>query len=286
MELAVRDGDSSVYPASSANGERYQWGLDRFIAEARTLAKFKHPAIVRVLSVFEDNNTAYMVMEYELGQSLQQVLDGRKTLGEDDLIPIMAPLLDGLEMIHATGFIHRDVKPANIYIWEDGSPVLLDFGSARQALGGQTKSLTSIVSPGYAPFEQYYSNGDRQGPWTDIYSLAATMYRAISGIMPMDAIDRSEAILKAERDIFVSVGEIGHGRYSPEFMRALDHALSPLPNGVTNLAYRRTTLDQFRAPPAAHWIVKRDSSFSRRGRLMRSLLSSQSRQCQVCETSM
>lgn len=226
MELAVRDGDNSVYPASSANGERYQWGLDRFISEARTLAKFKHPAIVRVLSVFEENNTAYMVMEYERGQSLQQVLDGRKTLGEDDLIPILAPLLDGLEIIHASGFIHRDIKPANIYIREDGSPVLLDFGSARQALGSQTKSLTSIVSPGYAPFEQYYSKGDRQGPWTDIYSLAATMYRAISGIMPMDAIDRSEAILKAERDIFVSVGEIGHGRYSPGFMHALDHALS------------------------------------------------------------
>tara|TARA_R110002073_G_scaffold101170_3_gene229995 strand:+ start:1182 stop:4037 length:2856 start_codon:yes stop_codon:yes gene_type:complete len=226
MELAVRDGDNSVYPASSANGERYQWGLDRFIAEARTLAKFKHPAIVRVLSVFEENNTAYMVMEYEQGESLQQVLDRRKTLNEEELIPILAPLLDGLELIHASGFIHRDIKPANIYIRRDQSPVLLDFGSARQALGEQTKSLTSIVSPGYAPFEQYYSKSDRQGPWTDIYSLAATMYRAISGVMPMDAIDRSEAILKAERDIFVSAGEIGEGRYTPEFMAALDHALN------------------------------------------------------------
>jgi len=226
MELAVRDGDNSVYPASSANGERFRWGLDRFITEARTLAKFKHPAIVRVLTVFEDNNTAYMVMEYERGESLQQVLERRKTLDEDELIPILAPLLDGLEMIHATGFIHRDIKPANIYIREDNTPVLLDFGSARQALGEQTKTLTSIVSPGYAPFEQYYSKSDRQGPWTDIYSLAATMYRAISGIMPMDAIDRSEAILKAERDIFVSAGEIGHGRYSEQFMRAIDHALN------------------------------------------------------------
>lgn len=226
MELAVRDGDNSVYPASSANGDRYQWGLDRFIAEARTLAKFKHPAIVRVLSVFEENNTAYMVMEYEQGESLQQVLDRRKTLNEEELIPILAPLLDGLEIIHASGFIHRDIKPANIYIRKDQSPVLLDFGSARQALGEQTKSLTSIVSPGYAPFEQYYSKSDRQGPWTDIYSLAATMYRAISGVMPMDAIDRSEAILKAERDIFVSAGEIGEGRYTAEFMAALDHALS------------------------------------------------------------
>lgn len=250
MELAVRDGDNSVYPASSANGERYQWGLDRFISEARTLVKFKHPAIVRVLSVFEDNNTAYMVMEYEHGESLQQLLDARKTLDEDELMPILAPLLDELEVIHATGFIHRDIKPANIYIREDGSPVLLDFGSARQALGQQTKTLTSIVSPGYAPFEQYYSKSDRQGPWTDIYSLAATLYRAISGIMPMDAIDRSEAIIKAERDVFVSAGEIGQGRYSTEFMRAIDHALnfseksalSRLPIGAANSVLNPTTL--------------------------------------------
>jgi serine/threonine protein kinase len=225
MELAVRDGDFSVHPASEANGERYQWGLERFIEEARTLAKFKHPAIVRVLSVFEENNTAYMVMEYERGQSFQQVIEQRRTIPEQELIQIIGPLLDGLEVIHASGFIHRDIKPANIYIRRDGSPVLLDFGSARQALGVQTKSLTSIVSPGYAPFEQYYSKSDKQGPWTDIYSLAATMYRAITGLMPMDAIDRSEAILKAEKDAFVSAEVIGQGRYSAQFLAAIDNGL-------------------------------------------------------------
>ena len=225
MELAVRDGDFSVHPASEANGERYQWGLERFIEEARTLAKFKHPAIVRVLSVFEENNTAYMVMEYERGQSFQQVIEQRRTIPEQELIQIIGPLLDGLEVIHASGFIHRDIKPANIYIRRDGSPVLLDFGSARQALGVQTKSLTSIVSPGYAPFEQYYSKSDKQGPWTDIYSLAATMYRAIAGLMPMDAIDRSEAILKAEKDAFVSAEVIGQGRYSAQFLAAIDNGL-------------------------------------------------------------
>ena len=225
MELAVRDSDNSVYPASEANGERYRWGLERFISEARTLAKFKHPAIVRVLSVFEENNTAYMVMEYERGQSLQQVIDQRKTFSEQELMQIVGPLLDGLELIHSNGFIHRDIKPANIYIRRDGSPVLLDFGSARQALGEQTKSLTSIVSPGYAPFEQYYSKSDKQGPWTDIYSLAATMYRAITGLMPMDAIDRSEAILKAEKDAFVSAEVLGAGKYSAQFLRAIDNGL-------------------------------------------------------------
>ena len=225
MELAVRDGDNSVYPASEANGERYQWGLERFISEARTLAKFKHPAIVRVLSVFEENNTAYMVMEYERGESFQQVIDQRKDFTEQELLRIIGPLLDGLELIHNNGFIHRDIKPANIYIRRDGSPVLLDFGSARQALGEQTKSLTSIVSPGYAPFEQYYSKSDRQGPWTDIYSLAATMYRAVTGLMPMDAIDRSEAILKAEKDAFISAETLGAGKFSAQFLRAIDAGL-------------------------------------------------------------
>ena len=225
MELAVREGDFSVYPASCAHDTRYRWGLDRFLAEARTLARFKHPAIVRVNSVFEANNTAYMVMEYQHGMSLQAVLDRRGTLPENELIALVMPLLDGLQIIHAEGFIHRDIKPSNIYIRRDGHPVLLDFGSARQALGEETKTLTSVVSPGYAPFEQYYSKSDRQGPWTDIYGLGATLYRALSGLQPMAAIDRSEAILKAERDVFVSAAELGSGRYSPNFLRAVDAAL-------------------------------------------------------------
>ncbi|MGE0485609.1 MAG: protein kinase [Gammaproteobacteria bacterium] len=225
MELAVRDGDHSVYPASRAHDKRYRWGLDRFLTEARTLARFKHPAIVRVLSVFEANNTAYMVMEYQDGLSLQAVLDRRGTLPQQELVALVLPLLDGLETMHAQGFIHRDIKPANIYINHNGQPVLLDFGSARQALGEETRTLTSVVSPGYAPFEQYYSKSDRQGPWTDIYGLGATLYRCISGLQPMAAIDRSEAILKAERDVFVSATELGSGSYSREFLAAVDRAL-------------------------------------------------------------
>lgn len=225
MELAVREGDFSVYPASEAQDERYKWGLDRFLTEARTLARFKHSAIVRVMSVFEENNTAYMVMEYQQGQSLQELLERERTLTESELIDLVKPMLDGLETIHSQGFIHRDIKPSNIYIHDDGQPVLLDFGSARQALGEHTQTLTSVVSPGYAPFEQYYSRSDRQGPWTDIYGLGATLYRCITGLQPMAAIDRSEAILKAERDVFVAASEIGAGKYSHAFLAAVDHAL-------------------------------------------------------------
>lgn len=225
IELAVREGDFSVHPISEDKSGNFSWGLDRFINEARTLSKFKHPNIVRVRSVFEENNTAYMVMEYEHGESLQEILTRRKTLEEAELLNILIPVLGGLDLVHQAGFIHRDIKPANIFIRKDGSPVLLDFGSARQSLGQMTKTLTSLVSPGYAPFEQYYSKSDEQGPWTDIYGLGATLYRAIAGKTPQDAVDRSRSILDGAKDLFVPAVDIGKSRYSGRFLRAIDHAL-------------------------------------------------------------
>jgi len=225
IELAVREGDFSIQPVTEDLREDYLWGLERFMKEARTLAKFVHPNIVRVHSVFEENNTAYMVMEYAQGESLQGILTRRKTLEEAELLSILIPILGGLAIVHKAGFIHRDIKPANIFIQRDGSPVLLDFGSARQALGEQTKTLTSLVSPGYAPFEQYYSKGDTQGPWTDIYGLGATLYRAVADMAPQDAIERSRSIHETSKDTFVSAIEIGKGKYSSRFLKAIDHAL-------------------------------------------------------------
>ena len=224
-DLSVREGDISVHPVSAEHRESYEWGLERFISEARTLAKFKHPNIVRVLSVFTENNTAYMVMEYEHGEPMDALLKNRKTIEEEKLKSILMPMLDGLEEVHKEGFIHRDIKPPNIYIRTDGSPVLLDFGSARQSLGIQTKTLTTLVSPGYAPFEQYTSKSDKQGPWTDIYGLGATLYRAVTGIGPTDAMDRSEALLHTNKDVYVSAARIAHDNYSEELLAAIDHAL-------------------------------------------------------------
>ena len=166
-----------------------------------------------------------MVMEYEHGESLQEILTSRKKLDEAELINIVIPLLGGLEIVHETGFIHRDIKPANIFIRKDGSPLLLDFGSARQALGVETKTLTSLVSPGYAPFEPYYSKSDEQGPFTDIYGLGATLYRAVTGISPMDAVDRSKSILQTLKDTIVTASEISKGQYSGRFLAAIDHAM-------------------------------------------------------------
>ncbi len=225
IEVAVRDGDFSVHPVSENHSDSFTWGLERFVDEARTLARFDHPNIVRVLSVFEMNNTAYMVMRYESGRSLQQMLRKRATLDEARLKEMLFPLLDGLERVHAAGFIHRDVKPANIFIREGESPVLLDFGSARQSLGQATRTLTTLVSPGYAPFEQYFSKSDRQGPWTDIYGLGATFYRVVTGVAPMNAVDRSEGIIKHHRDPLVPVTEAAAENYSRHLLEAIDWAV-------------------------------------------------------------
>ncbi len=224
-ELAVRVDETTVQPISEEYGKMYRWGLDRFLKEAKTLAKFKHPNIVRVQSFFEQNNTAYMVMEYEEGQSLAQVIKAGQLRGEQKLLALLDPILDGLALVHDAGFIHRDIKPDNVFLRQDGSPVLLDFGSARHAISGQTRTLTSLVTPGYAPFEQYHDADGKQGPWTDIYALGATIYRAITGNTPVEAIKRGMARINHATDPYLPLADLKGNEYSEHFLDALDCAL-------------------------------------------------------------
>ena len=216
-DLAVRALDGSVVPITSELQHDYKWGLDRFILEARTLAKFSHPHIVRVNRYFEANGTGYMVMDYEKGLSLNQVLKGGAP-DESRLKGILMPLLDGLQAVHATGFLHRDIKPANIFVRENGSPVLIDFGASRQAVSGATKSITSVLTPGYAPLEQYSGDGN-QGPWTDIYAMAGVLYRAVASDNPPDAVSR----MKAD-PVPGKLAEL-RGRVSEPLLRSVEWAL-------------------------------------------------------------
>lgn len=226
--FAVRGRGNEVLPSSDAQAETYEWGLERFLKEAQVLARFRHSSIVRVLSFFRDSNTAYMVMEYEDGESLESVLKRRKVLPEAELRRLMDPLLGGLETLHNTDYIHRDIKPPNIFIRKDGSPVILDFGSARQAVAGQQQQMTSLLSLGYSPFEQYDSSGSRQGPWSDIYSMSGVLYRAVTGQKPVDAAVRIAAKLRSEPDPMKSTLELGEGRYSFGFLKAIDKGLMVL----------------------------------------------------------
>ena len=220
-DLATRTADDSVAPQASQFRGDFQWGLERFLDEARTLARFDHRHIIKVHRFFEAHGTAYIVMEYAEGETLSEYLDEREgPLSETELKGILDPLLDGLEVVHGADFLHRDIKPANIVIRaENGSPVLLDFGAARQAIGAKSRSVTSIVTPGYAPIEQYSERG-HQGAWTDLYALGAVCYRALTGQVPVEATARTRD------DPLVPVSSLCASQASGAFLSAIEAALS------------------------------------------------------------
>jgi hypothetical protein len=210
----------SVKPKSDRHKKTFEWGRSNFLQEARTLARFEHPTIVRVTRVFEANSTAYMVMRFEEGQSFEAWLAslGRPPT-QEELDRIARPLLDALQMMHAANFLHRDIAPDNIIVRADGTPVLLDFGAARRAVAEMSRSLTGIVKAGYSPHEQYSSDGRLQGPWSDIYALGGTLYRAVTGRTP------EEAALRMDADHMPPAAQAANGAYRPSFLSAIDNCL-------------------------------------------------------------
>jgi serine/threonine protein kinase/peptidoglycan hydrolase-like protein with peptidoglycan-binding domain len=217
--LALREDRTTVMPISADHAEQFAWGKERFLDEARTLARLdRTPAIVRVYEFFEANGTAYMVMALLEGENLNRRLLRQGRLAPDDVDRLLSPLLDGLEGIHAIGFLHRDIKPANIMVDAGGRPTLIDFGAARAAMAGRSTSMTAIFTPGYAAFEQYSSAG--LGPWTDIYGLSATLYHAITGRVPPTTIDR---VLK---DAYEPLADLKPEGYSPEILAGIDAGMA------------------------------------------------------------
>ncbi|MBV8165579.1 MAG: serine/threonine protein kinase, partial [Alphaproteobacteria bacterium] len=223
VEFAVRGSDGTVVPRGQRFAEDFAWGRDRFLDEARALARFRHPHIVPVLRYFEANDTAYTVMEFEDGKNVGELLrlpGGR--LPPADVQRLADGLLGGLSAVHAQGFLHRDIKPSNIIIRRDGVPVLIDFGAARQAMGERTRTLTGVLTPQYAPIEQY-SLESKQGPWSDIYSAAAVLYHAIIGKPPPDAAARVGV------DPYLPLADTERDRFDAPFLVAIDRALAFAP---------------------------------------------------------
>jgi serine/threonine protein kinase len=219
IEFAVRQGDK-VVPRSGRSAEDFAWGRERFLDEARALARFRHPHIVPVLRFLTANGTAYTVMEFEDGRSLGEMLGhsgGR--LPAEEVRRLAEGLLLGLGAVHAQGFLHRDIKPSNIIIRRDGVPILIDFGAARQAMGDRTRTLTSVLTPQYAPIEQYTAEG-KQGPWSDIYSAAAVLHHAITGAPPPEAASR------VGTDTYRPLAASEARSYDKAFLAAIDTALA------------------------------------------------------------
>ncbi len=247
-DLACRTDGTRVVPLSSTTEEPYGWALRQFLKEAQILWDLarpnRHPNIIRVSRFHEDNGTAYMVMDFEQGQSLAQILEARGTLPEPELRRILDPLLDGLERVHAASVWHRDIKPGNVLVRSDGSPVLIDFGAARQDRGDRARSVMAMYSPAYAAPEQVMAMGE-QGPWTDIYSLAATLYRAVTGRVPTGVSERALGVAH------VPAAEAARGRYDPGLLHAIDVALSLQPAERPQSVAIWRQMFHTRAPPAA-----------------------------------
>lgn len=226
--LVRRTPEKTISPITAKSRAEYQQGLDSFLREARTLVKFRHPNIVRVMSVFEANNSAYLVMEYERGVEFRDFVKDRvkqqQQIGELELIDLFLSIIDGLDQVHQTGYLHRDIKPVNLIIRDDGSPVLLDFGASRRVGDGEN---TSFVSAGYTALEQYRAGaGLEVGPWTDIYALGGTLYYAITGESPVSPVSRLAAHVRGAQDPLRPAVEAGANRYSNGFLQAVDWALA------------------------------------------------------------
>ncbi len=220
MDFAVREaGTKTVVAKSFSDQTNLEWARQRFLEEGRTLASLHHPSILPVYEILQENATAYLVTGYVEGGDFQQWLARHGgAVSEAKLRLIAIELLGALSKVHANGYLHRDLKPQNILMNREEHPILIDFGNARMSTGERTQSMTAILTPGYAPFEQY-TTSSRQGPWTDIYSLGAVLYRAITGKQPPDAADR------IEQDPLVPLCAQSLPRFSPAFLASIDKAM-------------------------------------------------------------
>ena len=247
--LAVRQDGATVLPRTTKMADDFGWGRERFVTEGRTLASLhRATAIVHVFDYLEANGTAYIVMELLSGETLEDRITKGGKLSAEEVDRILWPLLDGLEQVHNAGFLHRDIKPANILLDATGNPTLIDFGASRAAMAGRSTALTAIFTPGYAAAEQMTSA--RQGPWTDIYGLSATLYHAITGKTPPSAFDRMLD------DGYEPLSQLKPAGFSPGVLAGIDAGLAVVASDrPQSIAGWRPILGMAEAPAADATIV-------------------------------
>lgn len=244
-QLVLREEGSLVQATTAENLATFRYGMKCFFEEGRALAKINHPNVVRVINFFRANETVYMVMRYERGKTMQDEIQSRKRVIRESFIRrVFAELLNGLREVHTHKILHLDIKPANIYIRLDGSPVLLDFGAARQTLTLEKSKLSPMYTPGFASPEQY-KNRDLLGPWTDIYSVGATMFSCLAGFAPQAADQR------LQNDKLASAKKLWGGQYSEQLLEIIDWCLQlnymDRPQSVFQL--QKAILEKFPEPP-------------------------------------
>jgi serine/threonine protein kinase len=249
-EHAIRQEDGSLQAASEASAALFTAGLSYFLTEGRTVAPLDHPNVVTVFRCFEANGTAYLLMPYYRGEALHTLLRRSGTLTAGEALALILPLLDALEYIHRQGVTHQDIKPANIYITDNGSPILLDFGAAGQRLGSGPANRWKLGSEGYAATEQSDSNG-HIGPWTDIYSLAATLYRSITGQVPVAATQRQRALSQGDPDPLQPITSLVSEREFDGLLDAIKRGLVVNPESRPQSVHQWRSLFDRRKPGQA-----------------------------------
>lgn len=251
--MVVRGGDGCVKPISEDKEKAFRQGMKFFFDEGRTLANIRHPNVVEVTNFFRANETVYMVMRYERGKTLQRHIHDlrEEPMREGFIRGVFIQLLNGLREIHSQRLLHFDIKPSNIYIRQDGSPLLIDFGAARQALLADQKYVP-MYTPGFAAPEQY-NQRDRLGPWTDIYGIGASMYACLARRPPPPANERmvEDKLVPAEKEFA--------GRYSPDFLALIDSLLrlsyTERPQSVFSVQKRLIELVPVHAKPAKQTLM-------------------------------
>lgn len=220
--LAYRQLDGQIALKSANHAEVFRIGLRSFINEARLLARFEHPSLVKVHHFWEANGTAYMVMPFYEGHTLRQIVDTHGVAPDERWVrALLAPLLGAVELLHAHDCLHRDISPDNILIRADGTPVLLDFGAARQVVRDAQPSLTIILKQGFAPIEQYSDGSDLpQGPWTDLYAIGAVVHFCATGKVPPPSVNRFV------KDTIPSLAALARPGFSADFCRVIDRAMA------------------------------------------------------------